>query len=251
MTTLLPTLILFTLMALLTGRIILSSVNTKYFRNLCFYVMSQTNEDHTTVESKLLGSFYVGSFLISMLVASLVFNFNLLPYFTIEMKYLPYIFIGILAELSLSGFLIAIAYFFAPKVQWNAEIGSIPWIDSIKNVADGKGFLIPLIGAFFEETLFRGYIYIILRTRFSELNFIIPMLISAGLFGFQQALNTTSRLQGISLVLGGLAVDSVGCLLIEYTGSFLPALIAHEFFVVFYFSQLNESQIKHTGKSIY
>lgn len=63
---------------------------------------------------------------------------------------------------------------------------------------------------------------------------ILPIAISTGLFILQQVLNTNTVIQGVAISSGALVISIVGCLLIEYTGSFLPALICHLLFVIFY-----------------
>ena len=40
------------------------------------------------------------------------------------------------------------------------------------------------------------------------------------------------------MAIASITISCIGCMLILATNSFLPALIAHESFVVFYFSQM-------------
>src|SRR5699024_589015 len=124
-------------------------------------------------------------------------------------------------------------------VNWVEEIQSIPWIESISYVPNNLGWIIPLVGAFCEETFYRGVVYILLRTVFPSLGIIIPIIISAVLFSIQQMLNTNTLNQCITMAIGSIAISIIGCLLVELTGSFLPALVAHESFVIFYFKQLD------------
>lgn len=56
------------------------------------------------------------------------------------------------------------------------------------------------------------------------------------LFALEQALFTSSR-QCLSMVLASLGISFVACVSTAYTGSFLPCLLAHECFLVFYFGR--------------
>ena len=57
------------------------------------------------------------------------------------------------------------------------------------------------------------------------------------LFALEQALFTSSGRQCLSMVLASLGISFVACVSTAYTGSFLPCLLAHECFLVFYFGR--------------
>ena len=57
------------------------------------------------------------------------------------------------------------------------------------------------------------------------------------LFALEQALFTSSSRQCLSMVLASLGISFVACVSTAYTGSFLPCLLAHECFLVFYFGR--------------
>lgn len=80
----------------------------------------------------------------------------------------------------------------------------------------------------------RGTVYMIHRTYFPEMGLIWPIVLTTALFTFQQILNTNTVLQGIVISSGAVVISVIGSLLIEYTGSFLPALMSHLLFVIFY-----------------
>lgn len=206
--------------------------------------MGIANHEYAQIHSFLLGLVYIVSFVISALVCSVIYKFNVFSYFPLGSQHIPYLFVGIMAELSLSGLIIACMFMFFPKINWVNQIENIPWIESIKYVPKGMGFLIPLVGAFCEEVFFRGYVYIILRNVFPEIGIVIALSVSALLFAIQQMLNTVNPIQGIGMMAGSIAIGAVGCILIELTNSLLPALIAHEAYVIFYFRQIEPSNKK-------
>ncbi len=238
------TIALFTFISIVWGRVILFSAKNKIFRMFCFKVMGINNYDFQQVHSFLLGTAYVLSFIIAAIVCFIIYRFNVFLYFPLERQNLPYLFVGIMAELSLSGLIVACMFMFFPRIDWVNQIENIPWIQSVKLVPKGRGFLIPVIGAFCEEVFFRGYVYIILRVVFPEYGIILPLIVSALLFAIQQMLNTINPLQGLAIIAGSFAVSTIGCLLIELTGSLLPALIAHEAYVVFHFKQIGPGNKK-------
>lgn len=57
------------------------------------------------------------------------------------------------------------------------------------------------------------------------------------LFALEQALFTSSGRQCLSMVLASLGISFVACVSTAYTGSFLPCLLAHECFLIFYFGR--------------
>lgn len=57
------------------------------------------------------------------------------------------------------------------------------------------------------------------------------------LFALEQALFTSSGRQCLSMVLASLGISFVACVSTAYTGSFLPCLLEHECFLVFYFGR--------------
>lgn len=234
-----PMILMFLIISIVWGRVILFSVDKRYFRKIVFFLMKYIPAEFALVESLLLGILYILSFILGVIVVSIVYNFNILDYILIDIRYAPYFLVGIMAEFSLSGIIMAIMLALVPKVNWVEEIQSIPWIESISYVPNNLGWIIPLVGAFCEETFYRGVVYILLRTVFPSLGIIIPIIISAVLFSIQQMLNTNTLNQCITMAIGSIAISIIGCLLVELTGSFLPALVAHESFVIFYFKQLD------------
>lgn len=94
--------------------------------------------------------------------------------------------------------------------------------------------LYPLSGAFFEELYFRGCVFIIILTEFKFVNPAIGIALVSILFVIQQSLNTQTVYQTISMSVGSMCISVVGCVLILATNSFIPALLCHQFYVIFY-----------------
>lgn len=122
------TIMLFTLISIVWGRAILFLAKNKIFKRLCFMVMGKVSYEFEQVHSFLLGLVYVLVFVLGALILSIIFEFNVFLYLPLKNKYIPYVFVGIMAELSLSGLIVAFMFMFFPKINWINQIENIPWI---------------------------------------------------------------------------------------------------------------------------
>lgn len=231
-------LIIATIFTVIWGRIILFNANKKYVLNLTLFIMRYSRAQQRHIHSIILGSFYYLSCIVASAVFSVIFDFNIFKYFLIKQEYIIFIFIGILAEMSVANIIMMTVTSSVKKVDWVEQIKNIPWINSISFMPEYVGPLVPLLGAFCEEFFFRGILFYILILFYPEVGVILPIAIVTVLFGMQQILNTVTFPQAVTMAIGTFAVSTIGCLLILYTGSFLPALISHESFVIFYFRQM-------------
>jgi membrane protease YdiL (CAAX protease family) len=98
----------------------------------------------------------------------------------------------------------------------------------------------PLGAAIFEEVFFRGAVFLVLINKFPQAGTYFPILVCTVLFIVQQVLQTDTLGQGLILLIGSTSVSIVGCIVTLYTGSFLPTLLCHAAYAVF-FLQLGTS----------
>jgi hypothetical protein len=237
-------LVLATIYSVLWGKVLLFNAQKKHIKKFARFLMRFTRMEYTHLHSAVLGALYLGGGLLGCIIFSIAYGVNILKYFTIKPEYIIYIVIGIIAEMSVSSLIISLVIAFKTDVDWVKQIRTIPWINSISLMPERIGPIIPTSGAFFEEMFFRGVLFIIMLEVFPQIGVIIPIAVVTVLFAVQQILNTETFHQGAAMAIASLSVSGVGCLLIIYTGSFLPALIAHESFVIFYFSQMGFSYKK-------
>src|SRR5262249_25319048 len=101
----------------------------------------------------------------------------------------------------------------------------------------------PLGAAVFEETFFRGAVFLILINNFPQTGAYFAILVCTLLFVMQQVLQTDTFGQGAILLIGSTSISVVGCIVTLLTGSFLPTLLCHMAYAVFYF-QLGTSMPK-------
>lgn len=237
MTMLALTLAAMTAAAVVMGRVLFWVDGSNGINRLSRKAMSILNWDFGEIKASMIGIWYYIVPLIFIIGFSLVYRYNIFRYLWIEPEYLGYIPLTILAEMSIVTMMSGSLTLFSAKADWAGDIGDISWIQSIHKRNKKIAPLVPLLGAFFEETLFRGTIFLVLYTNFPVLGFVGAAAVSGVLFTLEQALFTNSGRQCLSMVLASLGISFVACVSTAYTGSFLPCLLAHECFLVFYFGK--------------
>ena len=237
MTILAVTLAAMTAAAVVMGRILFWVDGRSGINKLSRKVMGILNWDFEEIKASVIGIWYYIVPLIFIIGFGVIYKHNIFQYLWIEPEYLGYIPLTILAEMSIVTMMSGSLSLFSAKVDWAGDIGDISWIQSIHKRNKKIAPLVPLLGAFFEETFFRGTIFLVLYINFPVLGFAGAAAVSGVLFALEQALFTSSGRQALSMVLASLGISFVACVSTAYTGSFLPCLLAHECFLVFYFGK--------------
>lgn len=228
---------LFTVMSVIMGRILFWIDGKKFINNFSRKLMDFIPWDYEEIKSSVIGAAYYITPLIFIVILCIVFDYNLLTFFMIDLQYLPYIAVTIFAELSVITMLSGCLTLFSSTANWTNEIGNISWITSIKKRNKLVAPLVPILGALFEETFFRGMVFMMLYTKYPEYGIVPPMVLSAVLFSVEQMLFTNNGKQGLSMFLGSMGISVVACISSAYTGSILPCVLAHQCFLVFYFGR--------------
>lgn len=223
--------------AVVMGRILFWVDGSAIVTRLSRKAMGVISWDYEEIKASLIGIWYYIVPLCFIAGFSAVFRYNIFRYFYIAPEYLGYIPLTILAEMSIVTMMSGSLTLFSEKNDWAGDIGEISWIQSIRKRNKKVAPLVPLLGALFEETFFRGTIFMILYMNFPILGFAGAAAVSGILFALEQALFTSSSRQCLSMVLASLGISFVACVSTAYTGSFLPCLLAHECFLVFYFGR--------------
>lgn len=219
------------------GRLMFLIDGTGWINNISRKLMAVIPWDFEEIKASAIGIWYYIAPAIFTVFFCIAFDHNLLHYLKLELKYIPYIPITILAQMSVMTMMSGCLTVFSPNKDWAGEIGNISWIKSIQKRNKAVVPLVPVLGAFVEETFFRGTVFLILYTDFEQLGFVGAFLISGFMFTIEQLLFTGNRSQFLSMLLGSLGLSFVACASVAYTGSFLPCLLAHECFLVFYFGK--------------
>lgn len=235
--TLAVTLLSMTAASVIMGRIMFWLDGTGFINRLSRKAMGHINWDHGEIRVSLTGMWYYIVPAVAATVFCIAFRYDIFRYLYISPEYLGYIPITVLAEMSIVTMMSGSLTLFSSKADWAGDIGEISWIQSIHQRNRKIAPLVPILGALVEEFFFRGTVFLILYTEFPMLGFPGAAGVSALLFTMEQALFTNSLRQCLSMVLASLGISFVACVSTAYTGSFLPCLLAHECFLVFYFGK--------------
>lgn len=208
--------------------------NSKLINSFVRFLMRYLRSQFNPIKFYTLAILYGMVGLLGTITLSVLFDFNIFGYFWLQPRYIVYILIGFVGQVSMSSMILLIIGSIRPTINWFNVMQSITWVNLMYNMPKMLLPLYPILGAFFEELFYRGTVYMIHRTYFPEMGLIWPIVLTTALFTFQQILNTNTVLQGIVISSGAVVISVIGSLLIEYTGSFLPALMSHLLFVIFY-----------------
>lgn len=219
------------------GRIMFWVDGKKFINRLSRKATEYISWDHGEIKASLIGIWYYIVPLVATAVFCITFRYNIFSYLYIKPEYLGYILLTILAEMSIVTMMSGSLTLFSPKADWAGDIGDISWIQSVHKRNKKVAPLVPILGAFVEETFFRGTVFLILYTEIPVMGMTGAAAVSGLLFTIEQALFTSSSRQCLSMVLASLGISFVACVSTAYTGSFLPCLLAHECFLVFYFGK--------------
>lgn len=206
-------------------------------RKIAMWLMRFVMKPYSFIEDVLLNSFYNGMGLLGIILFSILLRIPLLKCFSIKLENIKYLFIAPMAVLSLANIIITII---TPIFKSNKIVNtmmSVPWINFTSSVNPKIGPLIPCVGALLEELFFRGVVFYFAFYS-CNFSFALSVLISTLMFGLQQGLFTTSISQFLLMFCGAIIVTIVSAAVMTLSNSIIPALFAHEIFVIFYFSKM-------------
>ncbi len=209
-----------------------------FVNRLARKILTHSKWTYEEIRASLIGVVYYLFPLMILVPMFIIFRFDIFCYLLIKPSYLFYILLTILAEFSAVTLTSGLLTMFSEKTDWTNEIRNIVWIQSIKKRNPSVAPFVPLLGSLAEEFFFRGFIFLFMYTQFPQFGFVFPMLWSSILFALQQILFTKNSKQGLSMILGSVMINLIGCIAIVYTGSMLPGIIAHACFVFFYIGRM-------------
>jgi len=211
---------------------------SKLLTKFIFYLMTFLRMPFPQIKSIMLSLIYFSFGILGALVFAGIYDLNIYDLFTFNLRFVPLIFLGIIAEISLTGLFVGIYLetLHDKRVDPGAEIRDIPWIDGIGKLPRLLFTPFLVTSAFLEEFFFRGILLFILV---KKLSVPVPPWLALGwvtlLFLFEQLLQLKTRTQVAILSCGSFAISLVGGLLVLYTGSIIPAGLSHASFVIFFF----------------
>ncbi|NOX62163.1 MAG: CPBP family intramembrane metalloprotease [Chloroflexi bacterium] len=208
--------------------------NGRVANALAHQIMRYSRIDFEPAKAYTLWFIYVFTGIFGATVLLLAYDVEFTKYLSLKREYIVYILIGMVAQLSLSSLILQLYDGVIKKIDWVGVVTDISWIRIMQLMPKVVRALYPTSGAFSEELFFRGAVLIIIIEQFPQLNPGIAILIPTLLFTLQQVLHAESNSQKILLTAGSVSISVFGSILVLYTGSFIPTLICHELYVIFY-----------------
>jgi membrane protease YdiL (CAAX protease family) len=232
-------LVTLTILSIIYGGIVIFVSKRKIFPILVRKLMNYSSLSKDELSNSFLGLIYYFFPLLLIVILAFLFRFPIYKLFMLQSEYRVYILVSIIAFLSVLSCISGLAEIFFPKTNWLSVISNVSWIVSVNSRRPVLKFCALFLGAFFEEVFFRGICFALVYQTFPQYSIWIPLVISSLLFGIQQSLFVKSKKEVFIFMLTGIAMGLLGGLLFMYTNSLIPSLIAHEFFVLFYFVQFD------------
>jgi membrane protease YdiL (CAAX protease family) len=198
------------------------------------FIMKYSRMSADRVHSYLVWAIYMCTGMVIALALLVAYRVDLLSYFGLSAKYIAVVPLGFIAGNSLTGFLMQILLVIRPNLDVFRELTNVPWIRYTLMLQSVMRTLTPLLAAGVEEMVFRGAVFLILLKRFPHDGHLLPIVVCTVLFVVQQMLQTDTSGQRLILAVGSTSISVVGCLMILYTGSFLPALLCHAAYAFVY-----------------
>jgi membrane protease YdiL (CAAX protease family) len=213
-----------------------SRVLTKFI----FFLMSFARMSFPGIRSVILSFIYFSVGILGIVGFAGIYNLDIYEMFTFNIGFIPLIFLGIIAEISLTIFFVSIYLGTRQdrRVNVHTEIRAIPWINGIGKL---PGLLLSpflVISAFLEEFFFRGVLLLILVKKLPAAVSLPPwiaLLLVTILFWIEQTVQLRTKTQVVIISCSCFAISLVGGLLVLYTGSIIPAGLSHASFVIFFF----------------
>lgn len=221
----------------------------RVLRRISYRTMGLINIKYNTIEAILGSTIYYSGAILGILALFFVYHENIINYFYIEERYISFVVMGALTEISLTSVINGISISLTNKTAYNItnEISKIKWIEHISHL---PGFGMPLassLGGFFEEIIFRG-VFMIIALEHYHIDAYIVIILSALLFIYDQIIQLDTLTQIYIIGPAALVISIVGALMVVHTGSILPAVVAHTSFVIFYMSNPGISSSNATFK---
>lgn len=227
----------FLLFSIIWGRGVLFLKKHGISRKISMWLMRYVMKPLSNIEDVLLNTYYNGVGLIGIIVFTLILNIPIFKLFTISSYNLKYIIIAPLAVLSFANVIITLISPIFKSGKMTEAMMNVPWINFTSTVNPKIGPLIPCVGALLEEIFFRGVVFYY-SYYICDFSFFLALLFSMLLFGIQQGVFTTSITQFLLMFCGAIIVTTISSTVMMLSGSIIPALLAHEIFIIFYFSKM-------------
>jgi len=219
----------------------------KWVHPFVFQCMNWSRYSFTEMKSMVLSICYYAIGLLAVLVFGFAYHIPFSLFFEWRWEWIPWIGLGIVAEVSLVQFLVYLYLTYLGDKQWNLfqEMQEIPWIQGIQRLPKSWILIAPTIGGCVEEFVFRG-VFVVAIANHPFLSPWFAILWAGILFAIEQVIQLRTEIQVGMMLCSCIAISLVGGILVLGTGSVWPAALAHSSFVIFYF----QIWMQHSARSL-
>ena len=207
---------------------------SNFITSIVHFIMKYSRMNAELIRSYLVWSIYMLVGLVAAVALLLTYHVNLLRFLTLDPRYFTLIPLAFVAQNTLTGLMMQLLIVAKPMLNVFWELTTILWVKYTLMMPGIVRVIAPLGASIFEEVFFRGAVFLVLINHFPQTGAWFPILVCTVLFAVQQVLQTDTLGQGLILLIGSMSVSVVGCIVTLYMGSFLPTLLCHAAYAVFY-----------------
>jgi hypothetical protein len=207
---------------------------TRVITSAARFIMTYSRMNEELIRSYLVWCVYMFVGLIGAVALLAAYQVDLLGFLALDRKYLWVVPLSFIAQNSLTGLMMQLWLVARPRSDVLSDLTSILWVRYTLMMPSVMRMMAPLFAAVIEEVFFRGAVFLILIERFPQTGAYWPIFVCTALFVLQQLLQTDTVGQRVILLVGSTSVSVVGCLATLYTASFLPTLVCHGAYAVWY-----------------
>jgi len=226
-------LIVVTAASVLWGRVNRTGYSN-FITSIVHFIMKYSRMNTELIRSYLMWSIYMLVGLVAATALFLTYHVNFLRFFTLDPGYFTLVPLAFIAQNALTGLMMQVLIVARPMLNIFWELTTILWVRYTLMMPGLMRVMAPLGASIFEEVFFRGAVFLVLINHFPQTGVWFPILVCTVLFAVQQVLQTDTFGQGLILAIGSTSVSVVGCIVTLYTRSFLPTLLCHAAYAVFY-----------------
>jgi len=205
------------------------------FRRVQFKAMGYSRRRPGEVRSLLLSGAYYGMGAAAIVLFLVLYGIPGSPVTSSGTGKITATCLGVLGAISLTnlGVDLAVRWLRQDAPSKFAALKEIPWIRGLEELSPGFRVAAGMLGGAVEELFFRGVLLLIAIDHFGRGPW-EAIGVAGALFCFQQIVQLRTPFQVLVIGIGCAAISLVGGILVNVTGSVVPAVVCHASFVVFF-----------------
>ncbi|CRF31839.1 hypothetical protein BRSU_0408 [Brachyspira suanatina] len=225
----------------LLGIIIKFLKHTNIINNICFNVMNYSKLEYDEIYVYVSTYIYWLFIIIFAVIISIRKEQNILSYLIIDKKYIIYIFINIFAIISSFELIISILSLISIDIKNNIfkNVLLIPYISSLYYLKGNNKWTLIMLESIIKSIFFNGVLYFTIKKEFNEYNIFTIIFIICLLSILEEILRLNSIKQFLILTIICFFIIFINGIIIEYTKSLIPSVLATTFFSIYYIGHID------------